>query len=157
AVEGSTIPLNISDSLQGTASLTSVTISGIPAGAILSNTANGMLTVVNGSITLTQAQLAGLAITPAGDLNFSLSIVANAVDNDGYHYAAVATEAVTISPLAPSVSWAAGDKVFDAAGLEAAIALNVGINGDADHNSIASVVISNIQIGAVLTDGNYDF
>jgi hypothetical protein len=157
AVEGSTIPLNFSETLQGTASLTSVTINGIPPGATLSNTAGDALNVNGGSITLTQAQLAGLSITPANDLDFSLSIVANAVDADGYHYAAAATEAVTITPLAPSVSWAAGDRIFDAADQEAAIALDVGVNGDASYNSIASVVISNIQIGAVLTDGNYDF
>ena len=52
-------------------SFSSVVISGIPAGATLSNTNGNTLTVANGSITFSSGQLAagvlnGLAITPAG-------------------------------------------------------------------------------------------
>ena len=56
------------------------------------------LTIVDGSITLTAAQLAGLAITPANHGNFSLSFVATATDGGGYHYTATSTETVTVAP-----------------------------------------------------------
>jgi hypothetical protein len=85
----------------------SVTISGIPAGASLSNS-QGALTIANGSITFTPAQLAagalnGLAITPASDANFALAVTATAQDGTS-SATATATAPVTVAPLAPTVT-----------------------------------------------------
>jgi Ca2+-binding RTX toxin-like protein len=82
----------------------SLTISGIPANAALSNS-QGALTVANGSITFTAAQLAagalnGLAITPASDANFTLSVTATARDGSSVNTTS-ATAQITVAPLAP--------------------------------------------------------
>jgi uncharacterized protein YcsI (UPF0317 family) len=85
----------------------SLAISGIPAGASLSN-GQGALTFSNGSITFTAAQLAsgalnGLAITPASDANFALTVTATT--QDGASVASTsATAQVTVGPLAPTVT-----------------------------------------------------
>jgi hypothetical protein len=86
--------------------LSSVTISGIPAGATLSNGA-GPLTVSGGSISFTAAQLAagalsGLAITPpANGTSFSLTVAASQQDAQGdLSTPTTATEPVTVTPTA---------------------------------------------------------
>src|SRR6185437_2619418 len=158
--EGSAIELNLSETLTNGATLTSVTISGIPADAKLTDAHGDTLTATGGSITLTVSQLAGLSVAPGDDTNFTLSLTAIATDSDGYQYLATTTEAVTVSPLAPSVSWAAGTQVDDASLSAVPIALNRGVGAEAadgTHNSITSVIISGIEIGAVISDGTHTF
>jgi hypothetical protein len=108
--EGSPILLNLGISLASAGdSLTSVTISDIPANATLSDTNGATLTIVSGSITLNGTELAagdlnGLSITPANDANFNLGVTVTATDGNGNTYDAVATEGVTVGPTAPTVS-----------------------------------------------------
>ncbi|MEX0692896.1 MAG: DUF4114 domain-containing protein [Rhodospirillales bacterium] len=98
--------------LDGSESL-AITISGLPAGASLSaGTDNG-----DGSVTLSQAELAGLTITsPANAGNFQLTVTASATDTDtdsGQQSTAVtaALSAVTIT-----VSVDGDDILFGGAG-----------------------------------------
>ncbi len=97
--------------------------------------------------------LSGLTVTPANDANFSLQITAKTQDADGNLSApATATEAVTVAPEAPTVAPVA------ASGVEGtAIALDLGttVNGlPGDSNSLASLVVSTIPVGATLSDGH---
>src|SRR5207344_1958994 len=76
--EDTAIPLSISSALtdtDGSESL-AITITGIPAGASLDNTAHNVPAIVGGSVTLTSAQLAGLAITPPANsgTDFTLTV-----------------------------------------------------------------------------------
>ncbi|MDW3206529.1 MAG: FecR domain-containing protein [Alphaproteobacteria bacterium] len=79
--EDATIPLSISASAQGDDSLT-VTISGLPDGASLTNAAGETFT--GDEITLTAGQLAGLKIQPSpnSDADFSLTVTATATDGE---------------------------------------------------------------------------
>jgi hypothetical protein len=85
----------------------SLTISDIPAGASLSNS-QGALNVSNGSITFTSPQLAagaltGLAITPANDANFALTVTATAQDGTSATSTAQTIQ-VTVAPLTPTLT-----------------------------------------------------
>jgi len=154
--EGSAIALNLPTAVNGN-NLKSITISGIPADAALFS-AGVKLTVTGGSITLTAAQLAGLTLTPGDDANFSLSLTATVSDGAGGQYQATATEAVTVSPPAPTVNWAAGAQIGDVTGAKIGIALTAGLNGaTSDHNVITAETISGLQVGATLTDGTNTF
>ena len=98
-VEDSAIPLGLSATLTA-ATLTTLVIGEIPAGATLSDADHNTLTVTSGSIVFTANEIAegyltGLAITPPNDANFSLSMMATATDGNGYNYTVPATEAVT--------------------------------------------------------------
>ncbi|HEY7581575.1 MAG TPA: alkaline phosphatase family protein, partial [Acetobacteraceae bacterium] len=86
---GQKIALNLgitTNSLSGDSnSLSSVTISGIPAGATLSNTNGDTLAISGGSISFSATQLAagvlnGLAITTPGSGTFSLNVAAREQD-----------------------------------------------------------------------------
>jgi hypothetical protein len=106
-IVGQRIALNLgtaSNDLAGdTNSLSSMTISGIPSGATLSNTNGNTLTVSGGSITFTANQLAsgilnGLAIIPANVATFSLSITASEQDGQGDpSTTATGNEALTVT------------------------------------------------------------
>ena len=107
--EGSAIPLSLSDTLTGGATLTSLVIGGIPTGATLSDAAHDVLSVTNGSVTITASELAdgalsSLIITPPNDADFPLSLVATATASNGYNYTVSATENVTVYPTAPTVT-----------------------------------------------------
>ena len=102
--EDSAIALDIAAALSdtdGSESLSDVTISGIPAGAVLS-----VGTVVNGSVTLTQAQLVNLTITPPddSDADFTLSVSVTSTEGDG------GDSAVTTVALPVSVALLPGDR-----------------------------------------------
>ena len=120
-VEGSPIGLDLGISLASPSdSLVSVTISNIPTGATLSDTNGATLTVSGGSIALDAAQiaagdLAGLAITPANDANFKLSVLATATDGSGLNYTVPATESVTVDPAPPVLSGAISATVYEGA------------------------------------------
>ena len=82
--EDTPIALSISPALTDTdgSETLSVTISGIPAGSSLSNTAGDTLTINAGSITLAPEQLVGLSITPPSNIygDFTLTVIATATD-----------------------------------------------------------------------------
>ena len=157
-IEGSPIALNLGASAKNLAgdsnSLATLTISAIPVGATLSDGVN-TFTATTGltSVSVLGWSLSSLTITPVNDANFSLSVSATQKDSQGQLSAATtATEAVTVNPLAPTLAPVA------VTGVEGSpIALNLGaalksVSGDA--NSWASVVVSAIPVGAVLSDGN---
>ncbi len=76
-----------------------ITIGGIPAGATLTNTAGDTLTVSGGSITLTSAQLAGLAITPPLETSadFSLQVSASSTETTGGSTATTGPQALAVT------------------------------------------------------------
>jgi hypothetical protein len=79
-----------------------VKIEGIPTGATLTNTAGDTLTITGGSITLTPAQLTGLAITPPANSDADFNLTVTAISKDGSATAAttVGTIAVTVNAVA---------------------------------------------------------
>ena len=143
--EGSAIPIDMTETLAGGATLTSFVLSGIPAGATLTNIDHDTLTVSGGSITFDAAQIAGgvlhgLSITPANDTAFSLSVSATATDSNSYEYTVPATESVTVDPTAPTLSPVA---VTGVEGHAIALDLGIGVTGAAgDSNSIDAVTLT---------------
>ncbi len=79
--EDTSIPLTISSSLVDPSETLTVTISGIPEGSTLVNN-GGPLTIIDGAVTLTPSQLAGLAITPPQDSDQDFSLHITATSND---------------------------------------------------------------------------
>ncbi|MGE0093268.1 MAG: Ig-like domain-containing protein [Alphaproteobacteria bacterium] len=152
--EDSAIPLSIGAALSdtdGSESITSIVISGVPTGATLSaGTDNG-----DGTWSLTPAQLAGLTITPPAnsDADFSLTVAVTSTEANGGDTAtttasiAVSVNAVADDPIV-TVSPASGDE-------DSAIPLAIGTAlGDTDGSeSITSIVISGVPTGAVLSAG----
>ena len=143
--EGSAIPIDVTETLAGGATLTSFELSGIPAGATLTNSDHDTLTVSGGSITFDAAQIAagvlhGLSITPANATSFSLSVSATATDSNSYEYTVPATESVTVDPTAPTLSPVA---VTGVEGQAIALDLGISVTGEAgDSNSIDAVTLT---------------
>ena len=73
--QNGTVSLGISETPYTSGDPVLVTISGIPSDATLTNSENDTLTISSGSITLTSAQLAGLALH-AGDTSGTLTLTA---------------------------------------------------------------------------------
>ena len=100
--------------------------------------------------------LSSLTITPVSDANFSLSVSATQKDSQGQLSAATtATEAITVSPAAPTLAPVAETGVEGSA-----IALNLGASAKnlaGDSNSLATLTISAIPVGATLSDGGNTF
>lgn len=161
--EGSAIALDLQPTVKGLAgdsnSLASLVISTIPDGAVLDDghghsfTAGGS----NGnSIDVAGWTYASLTITPATAANFTLNVAATTQDAEGNHSATTtATEAVTVAPEAPTVAPVAENGT---AGAAIALDLGITVNGlPGDSNSLASLVVSAIPVGAVLSDGTNSF
>ena len=153
--EDSAILLNITaafgDTLDGSETHT-ITISGVPTGAQLSaGTDNG-----GGTWALTPAQLSGLTITPLADSNvdFTLSVTATALEDDGNVASDVATFNVDVVGVADQPTVTAqnvgGNEV-------SAILLNItAAFGDAlDGSETHTVTISGVPAGAQLSAGTY--
>ena len=160
-VEGSPIALNLGASAKNLAgdsnSLATLTISAIPVGATLSDGVH-TFTATTGqtSVSVLGWSLSSLAITPVNDTDFSLSISATQKDAQGQlSTATTATEAITVNPVAPTLAPVA------AAGVEGSpIALNLGASAKnlaGDSNSLATLTISAIPVGATLSDGVHTF
>src|SRR5439155_1227500 len=75
------------------------------------------------------------------------------VDGDGNTNTAQATELVTVNPLAPTVTWAA--TTAEPAGAVLTLGPLAGrlMSLSGDSNSLQSLVVSAIPVGATLTDG----
>ena len=131
----------------------SLVVSGIPAGAVLTDGTNCFgATSGNTSVDVKSWNLSNLKITPPNDTNFTLTVTATDQDAN----AASASELVTVAPPAPYLHPVA------AHGNEGtAIALDLGVtakslsgaNGDATPNSLNTLVVSDIPVGATLSDG----
>ena len=131
----------------------SLVVSGIPAGAVLSDGANCFIaTSGNTSINVQSWNLSNLKITPPNDTNFILTVTATDQDAN----TAGASELVTVAPLAPYLC-----SVATKGNEGTAIALDLGVmakslsgaNGDATPNSLNTLVVSDIPVGATLSDG----
>ena len=154
-VEGAAIGLNlgvtVNGQLGGAGNLTSLLVSAIPIGAVLSDSSGGhSFTAVSGAqqVDVHDWNLAGLTVTPSNDGKISLGVAATPI---GSSAATKATETVTILPLAPTVAPVAASGVQGTA-----IPLNLGVASNSkpgDVNSLASVLVSGIPVGATLTDG----
>ncbi|WP_199902170.1 hypothetical protein, partial [Azospirillum sp. B506] len=152
--EDTAIALTITPALtdtDGSEALT-ITISGIPDGAHLSNDAGTALTISNGSITLTPSQLAGLKITPPlnSDVDFDLTVTATAKDGSAAVATTTQTLHVTVDPVTDtptlSVSAARGDE-------DTAIALTITpALTDTDGSEALTITISGIPDGAHLSN-----
>jgi hypothetical protein len=160
-VEGTAIALDLGITVNGLTgdsnSLASLVVSTIPDGATLSDgTHSFKASVGSESIDIHGWNLSSLTITSANDTDFRLHVAATTQDADGNQSQTItATEAVTVTPEAPTVAPVA------ATGVEgSAIALDLGVtvNGlTGDSNSLASLVVSTIPDGAVLSDGTHSF
>src|SRR5438309_1739674 len=154
-LEGSPIALDLGATVNGLAgdanSLASVRESAIPGGARLPDgTHSFTASAGNTAVDVHGRNLAGLAITPTNDANFSLSIAATARDAEGNQSTTTtsATEAITVTPLAPSLAPVAETGLE---GSPIALDLGAGVNGLAgDANSLASLVVSAIDRKSVV-------
>lgn len=131
----------------------SLVVSGIPAGAVLTDGTNSF-TATSGdtAIDVKSWNLSSLKITPPNDSNFILTVTATDQDAN----ISSTTELITVVPLAPGLN-----PVTALGSEDTAIALNLGVdvrsllgaNGDASPNSLATLVLSGIPVGATLSDG----
>ncbi|MBI4182758.1 MAG: hypothetical protein HY521_02025 [Proteobacteria bacterium] len=150
--EDTAIPLSIGVALadaDGSEGLGAITISGVPAGAVLSAGEDQG----NGVWVLTPAQLAGLTITPAADSDADFTLTVRAETAEGSTTAAVErTLAVTVSGVADApvvtVSDAAG-----AAGTAIPLSIGVGLSDTDGSESLGAITISGVPSGAVLSAG----
>uniref|UniRef100_UPI003AA90ED2 beta strand repeat-containing protein n=1 Tax=Thalassospira alkalitolerans TaxID=1293890 RepID=UPI003AA90ED2 len=148
--EDSAISLDISAALRdldGGNETLSITISGVPDGAILSaGTSNG-----NGTWTLRPDQLAGLTVTPGENYNgsFDLSVTATSAEANGSRSSATTTLTVDVD----AVSDGATLDVSNASGAEdSAIALSIDTEL-LDSSETLSITISGVPDGATLSAG----
>ncbi|MFS2009296.1 Ig-like domain-containing protein [Azospirillum sp. CT11-132] len=154
--EDGTVALSITPALTDASETLSVTIADIPAGATLSNTAGDTLTIINGSITLTPAQLAGLAITPAHDSGSSFTLSVTATSTDG-----TATPATVNKPLAVTVTPVADTPTLLTPAVhgneDTAITLTItAASTDSDGSETLSVRITGMPDGASLNHGTHN-
>jgi len=134
-------------------SVQSLVVSGIPVGAVLTDGTHCFVaTSGDTSVDVKSWNLSSLKVTPPNDTNFTLTVTATDQDAN----TASANELVTVAPLAPALHPVAAHGNEDAA-----IALDLGVtarslsgaNGDASPNSLATLVVSDIPVGATLSDG----
>jgi hypothetical protein len=171
---GSVVALNVAVSgADGSGNdATSVTLSGLPSDIILTNAAGDALHAANGSISLTQPELAGLALHTSSE-NELITLIVNAANSaDGW----TATKSLVIDASAPATHWqsaASGDWASaaswtasgtggptssEAAVIDASGAYTVSIDGAAVAHSLtvnaagATVVDSgSLTLGGALT------
>ena len=151
--EDSAIPLDIGVALadlDGSETITDITVSGVPADAELSaGTDNG-----DGTWTLTPAELSGLSVTPPAnsDAEFSLTVTATATEADGDSATAIANLYVTVTSVADAPTVAVTDVTGDE---DSTIPLDIGVAlADADGSeSITNITISGVPAGAQLSAG----
>ena len=157
-VEGTTIALGtISatvNSLPGHSnSVQSLVVSGIPVGAVLTDCTNSFAaTSGNTSIDVKNWNLSNLKIIPPNETNFTLIVTAT----DQNANTASASELVRVTPMAPDL-----DPVAAHGNEDTAITLALGVmakslsgaKGDASPNSLDTLVLKDIPVGATLSDG----
>ena len=151
--EDTAIPLTISSTLADTdgSETLSVLVSGVPTGATLSAGSKNL----DGSWTLTSAQLAGLTVTPvanSGD-DFTLTVKATATEGENASQAfSTGTVKVTVNAVADAPTLT----VADASGNEdTVIPLSIASTlADTDGSESLSVLVSGVPTGAMLSAGS---
>lgn len=145
--EDGTIPLSITAAPGGAGDTVSVTLSGLPDGAVLTNAVGESFT--ESPVTLTPAQLNGLAITPPADsdADFTLTVTATATDGEASESLS-AQLTVTVDAVADTPSLT----VTGVAGVEdVPVPLSIdAILGDTDGSETLTVEIDGLQSGFVL-------
>jgi VCBS repeat-containing protein len=132
----------------------SVTISGIPAGVTLSAGTHN----VDGSVTLTPAQLAGLTLTGDGETtNFDLKVTATAVDGGDTATSASlsGTFHVVVAPVADPPTLSAPNTVSGNEGQPIALNISSALS-EVDRDAVLTLSISGIPDGVKLDDANHD-
>ena len=149
--EDTAIPLTIDAALTDESETLSVTVSGIPDGAVLKS-GDTVLVVENGQITFADGVVPDdLTITPPTDSadDFQLTVTATSTEFDGSSVDTVKTLDVTVQGVAD------GAQVTDTAASGAedtAIPFTVDVSElDTDGSETLSVTLSNIPEGAVIT------
>ena len=151
--EGHAIALGTISFNKNIASMKSLLVGAIPLGATLSDGHGHSFTATasHSSTDVLAWNLSGLSITPANDANFTLTLTATHSTSG----VATASEAVTVNPLAPTVSWSPGSEEGTEGSAIALGTLSAAANGLAgDSNSIASLIVSGIPVDATLSDGH---
>ncbi len=156
--EDNAIPLSItaaSTDADGSESV-SVTISGIPEGAVLADANGDPITITNGAADVSTDQLAGLTITPPADSDGDFTLDVSVTTTDGTDTETVSGQldvSVAADADAPTLDLgavASGDE-------DSAIALDISSAlTDTDGSETLSVTIGDIPDGAVLTLANGD-
>ncbi len=143
--------------LPGDNAIKSVSISGLPAGATLSDgTSTNTATVPSsGVVNVTGWNYSGLQVTTTGDQNFTISITATEADSEGNLSSVTTTpEVVVVNPAQPTATWA--DGATGVSGVEGATIslgnLSVAPGGANSGNSIQSDVIAGLAAGDTLVD-----
>ena len=145
--EDGAVALGISETPVNANDTVTVTISGIPSDATLSDTNGDTLTITDGSITLTPAELAGLTLQ-AGDTSGTLTVTAT---NAGAT-SAPQTITLNVTPEAPTLTLAHGTLTVPEDG---AVALGIS-ETPVNANDTVTVTISGIPSDATLSDTNGD-
>ena len=145
--EDTVIPLSIDVSAHDASESLSVTISGVPDGAVLSaGTNNG-----DGTWTLSAGDLDGLTLTPPenSDVDFALDVAVTTTDGDStattHETLNVAVEAVADDPLLSAEDASGAEDTAISLDIEAALT-------DLDGSETLTVTLSNIPNGSVLTN-----
>ena len=154
-VEDVAIPLDVSAALadlDGSETITAITVDGVPDGAVLSaGTDNG-----NGTWSLDLADLTGLTITapPDSSDDFFLNISVTATEASGDS----ATKSVEVTVDVSGIADAPNVDGVDVTGIEdTAIPLNIGIEfADTDGSESLTVTIGGVPDGATLNIGGVD-
>ena len=160
-IEGAAIAISLHATVGGKAgdsnTFASIVVSSIPVGAILTDGTHSF-TASSGStsVDVTHWSLATLKITPPNDANFTLGVAATEVSAAGVLGATTtAVEAITVSPLAPTL---APVKETGVEGVAIPLSLGLAVNSlSGDSNSLSTLLVSAIPVGAKLTDGTHTF
>ncbi|MEQ9488229.1 MAG: type I secretion C-terminal target domain-containing protein [Alphaproteobacteria bacterium] len=139
------IPLSISATLtDASETLANISISDLPEGAVLTNTAGDTITITDGAASLGPDQLAGLTLTvPQASGNFELQVTAGSIDGGD-----TATTTSTISIDMP-----------DASTPELTVELGEGTVNNVDSGGpLGDIAITNANFEAdSLGDGDYNY
>ena len=151
--EDSAIALDIGvafNDLDGSESITDITVSGVPSGAELSAGTDNL----DGTWTMTPAQLTGLTVTPPddSDADFILTVSATSTEAEGDTATTVASLDVTVTGVAdvPTVT------VADATGAEdqaISLDIDVALNDIDGSETITDITVSGVLSGAQLSAG----
>jgi hypothetical protein len=145
--EDGTIAIPIAVTVGPPSETVTVKISGIPADATLRNS-SGALTVANGSIVLTQAQLAGLTLI-AGEVTSTILNVTATGAIGGVTASTSGTIALTVNPVAPALTLAAHSLSVNAGGI---VALGIS-ETPFDPRDTISLTITGVPADASLSAG----
>jgi len=160
SIKLSTINVSLVDT-DGSETITMVTISGVPEGAVLKDADGNTFTATasNGSANVTGWDLSTLSITPAANYSGTISLNVSATSTEtanGSTATSNATLTVTVVPMADAAvivesRAVSGDE-------DTTISLGtVAAYADNDGSETHTTVISGIPEGATLTDGTHSF